>query len=35
MTAYKLTETEIQAALVSLPGWIVKEGKLCKKFELS
>jgi 4a-hydroxytetrahydrobiopterin dehydratase len=33
MTGYKLTETQIQEALLTLPGWIVKEGKLCKKFE--
>lgn len=33
MTGYKLTETEIDQALKSLPGWVVKEGKLSKKFE--
>ncbi|MFB8797268.1 MAG: 4a-hydroxytetrahydrobiopterin dehydratase [Microcoleus sp.] len=33
MTAYKLTETEINQALKSLPDWVVKEGKLHKKFE--
>lgn len=33
MTGHKLTETEIDLALRSLPGWVVKEGKLYKKFE--
>lgn len=33
MTGYKLTEIEIHEALRSLPGWVVKEGKLYKKFE--
>jgi 4a-hydroxytetrahydrobiopterin dehydratase len=33
MTAHKLTKTEIDEALTSLPGWVVKEGKLHKKFE--
>jgi len=29
----KLTEQEIQAALATLPGWILANGKLHRKFE--
>lgn len=33
--AYKLSETELQQALISLPGWQIKEGKLYKEYKFS
>ncbi|TAE58159.1 MAG: 4a-hydroxytetrahydrobiopterin dehydratase [Nostocales cyanobacterium] len=33
MAAQKLTETELQQALNSLPGWQIKEGKLYKEYK--
>ncbi|WP_413174135.1 4a-hydroxytetrahydrobiopterin dehydratase [Anabaena azotica] len=35
MAAYKLTETELQQALNSLPGWQIKEGKLYKEYKFN
>jgi 4a-hydroxytetrahydrobiopterin dehydratase len=35
MAGYKLQETEIQKALVNLPGWTVKEGKLHKEYKFT
>ncbi|WP_353932112.1 4a-hydroxytetrahydrobiopterin dehydratase [Okeanomitos corallinicola TIOX110] len=33
MAAQKLSETELQQALNSLPGWQIKEGKLYKEYK--
>lgn len=33
MAAQKLNETELQQALNSLPGWQIKDGKLCKEYK--
>ncbi|MTJ09076.1 4a-hydroxytetrahydrobiopterin dehydratase [Anabaena sp. UHCC 0204] len=35
MAGYKLQETEIIKALVNLPGWTVKEGKLHKEYKFT
>ncbi|MEA5577879.1 4a-hydroxytetrahydrobiopterin dehydratase [Anabaena sp. UHCC 0451] len=35
MAAHKLSETELQQALNSLPGWQIKEGKLYKEYKFN
>ncbi|ADI65277.1 4a-hydroxytetrahydrobiopterin dehydratase [Trichormus azollae] len=35
MAGYKLSETELQQALNSLPGWQIKEGKLYKEYKFN